>query len=318
MSYIPLKYEFETGISAKLKPCPGFYCGRSKLLDGNYSACGSCPRGFKTNQYSECVECNDELILYDWLYLGFMALLPLLLHFSSIENKVLRSSRNTLILVICSIVEVGVAGAITLFLWDPVGSLQLRACRTNDLADWYPIFYNPQPNYEATLHCAHEAVYPLYTVVLVFYAVADFLMLFVRVGVSFLKVKVAKSIYAGLYFFPILAFMHLVLGGVLYYAFPFITIIISVISCAYNFSKRKNQDIRSLCVESVTDWRNVGIILCHWFLHGYGIISITELKNPQQDWCFLGLIPLPALLYILTVNFTDPDKNAYFVSSSFN
>jgi len=58
----------------------------------------------------------------------------------------------------------------------------------------------------------------------------------------------------------------------------------------------------------MTDWRNVGIILCHWFLHAYGILSITQLGNPQIDILLLILVPVPALLYILTANFTDPEK----------
>jgi hypothetical protein len=56
------------------------------------------------------------------------------------------------------------------------------------------------------------------------------------------------------------------------------------------------------------DWRNVGIILCHWFLHGYGIISITQLTDLKRDMSLLALVPTPAILYIITVNFTDPVK----------
>jgi len=72
-----------------------------------------------------------------------------------------RSSRTTIGLVFCAIVEILLAGSITLLLWDPVGSLYIKSCGVKQLSDWYPLFFNPQPNYEKTLHCSHEAVYPL-------------------------------------------------------------------------------------------------------------------------------------------------------------
>lgn len=64
-------------------------------------------------------------------------------------------------LVLCAILEVVFAASITLLMWEPVGSFKIHACGVDYLSDWYPIFYNPHPNYEETLHCAHEAVYPL-------------------------------------------------------------------------------------------------------------------------------------------------------------
>jgi len=237
-----------------------------------------------------------------------MALLPILLHLSSIDKKRLKSAKDTIGLVLCALIEVVLATSVTLLTWEPFGSFQMKSCGVTQLSDWYPIFYNPHPNYEETLHCSHEAVYPLYTIILVFYAVSDLFMVLIRLAALFCGIKVAKSIYSGLYFYPMLALAHLVLGGLIYYVFPYITIITSVVSCAYHFALRNNQDLKSLILESLKDWRNVGIILCHWFLHAYGIISITELRDIQRDLSLLFLVPAPAILYILTVNFTDPGK----------
>lgn len=68
-----------------VRTCPGLYCGRTELQDGSWSECGACPRGFRTNATSYCVECSDEPTLYDWQYLGFMVLLPLVLHWFFID-----------------------------------------------------------------------------------------------------------------------------------------------------------------------------------------------------------------------------------------
>ncbi|ODN04944.1 JNK1/MAPK8-associated membrane protein [Orchesella cincta] len=303
-----LRYEFDRGIIQELSSCPGFYCGRTQFQDGNWSECGGCARGFRRNEFSACVPCNQDLGLYAWLYLGFMAILPLLLHFTFTDRKILKSSRNTIGLVICALIEVATAGAITLLLWEPVGQFQVKSCGVVDLSDWYPIFYNPNPNYEETIHCSYEAVYPLYTIVLVFYALADVLMVFVRLIARCFKIKVAKSIYSGLYFYPMLALGHLMFGGLVYYVFPYITIVTSVVSCAYHFASRSNQTIKALLWESISDWRNIGVIFCHWFLHAYGIISIVHQEYLYRDLYLLVLVPVPAILYILTASFTDPNK----------
>lgn len=68
------------------------------------------------------------------------------------------------------------------------------------------------------------------------------------------------------------------------------------------------QSMRFLIVSTVTDIRNVVIILGHWLLHAYGIIAITELKDPVFHSALIALVPLPAVFYILTARFTDPNK----------
>ena len=44
----------------------------------------------------------------------------------------------------------------------------------------YSFLHNPNPNYEETLRCTQEVVFPLYTMVFVFYALCGALMLLVR------------------------------------------------------------------------------------------------------------------------------------------
>jgi len=47
-------------------------------------------KGHKKDELYRCVPCDGDLSLYDWLYLGFMALMPLILHFASIDTKLLK------------------------------------------------------------------------------------------------------------------------------------------------------------------------------------------------------------------------------------
>lgn len=92
------------------------------------------------------------------------------------------------------------------------------------------------------------------------------------------------------------------------YAFPYLVVIISVISCAAHFAVRLDQRMKSLVKSTFSDTRNAIILIGHWCLHAYGIIAITELSNPTLHALMILLVPLPALFYICTAKFTDPNK----------
>lgn len=143
--------------------CPGIYCGRELLPDGNWSECGACPRGFRVNASSACVPCDDAPIFYDWLYLGFMALLVLVLHWFCIDKVSKRRNipKEVIALHLSALLEILLASLIALQLTDPIGTFTIKSCSAKRLSDWYTLLHNPSPNYEATLHCTQEAVYPL-------------------------------------------------------------------------------------------------------------------------------------------------------------
>ncbi|XP_057338396.1 JNK1/MAPK8-associated membrane protein [Microplitis mediator] len=295
-----------------LERCPGMYCGRELLFDGNWTDCGACPRGFRTNSSSACVPCDDMLIFYDWLYLGFMALLALVLHWFCIDMVALRRNIPLEVIVIhlSALFEITCASLITLQVTNPVGSYQVKSCRARKLSDWYTLLHNPTPNYETSLHCTQEAVYPLYTMVFIFYSLSVTIMLLVRPLLvrRYLPKQGKYSIYAALYFFPVLTLLHAVGGGLIYYSFPYIIIILSVLSNAAHFAFKLNQTMKSLLLSSVSDVRNVIVILGHWLLHGYGIMSVATLRGVNIHPSMLLLVPLPAFFYILTARFTDPHK----------
>ncbi|CAH0383632.1 unnamed protein product [Bemisia tabaci] len=292
--------------------CPGVYCGRVLLSNGTYSSCGPCPRGFKANS-SICEPCQGSPSFYDWLYLGFMVLVPLIFHWFCIGNKGhFRGSfsKGSLWLHFIALVEVALAAALTLFMVEPFGSFTIRSCPITNFADWYTLFYNPNPNYEIVLHCTQEAVYPLYTMVFIFYLLGIFMLLVVRpILVTLILDNYGKSsIYAGLYFYPFLGLLHAVYGGIIYYTFPYILIILSVISNAIHFAFKLDQSMKELVMSTITDVRNFVILMCHWMLHAYGLISITEMTNPIYHTALLSLVPFPALFYILTSKFSDPSN----------
>uniref|UniRef100_A0A8C7G508 Jnk1/mapk8 associated membrane protein n=3 Tax=Oncorhynchus TaxID=8016 RepID=A0A8C7G508_ONCKI len=141
--------------------CPGLYCGKT-LINGSFDGeCGVCPRGERTSMQKICEKCTESPELYDWLYLGFMAMLPLVLHWFFIEWYSGKKSSSALFQHITALFECSAAAVLTLLVNDPVGLLSIRSCRVQMLSDWYTMLYNPSPDYVTTLHCTQEAVFPL-------------------------------------------------------------------------------------------------------------------------------------------------------------
>ncbi|XP_015487702.1 JNK1/MAPK8-associated membrane protein isoform X1 [Parus major] len=311
--------------------CLGLYCGRTVLsVNGSvetYGDCGVCPRGQRTDDNKICRECVGSPDRYDWLYLGFMAMLPLVLHWFFIEWYSGKKSSSAVLQHLTALLECSVAAVVTLLLSDPVGSLHIRSCRVKKLSDWYTMLYNPSPDYITTVHCTHEAVYPLYTIVFIYYAFCLVLMMLLR---PLLVKKIAcglgrsdrfKSIYAALYFFPILTVLQAVGGGLLYYAFPYIILVLSLVTLAVYMSASEVEELgnrlnakRIFCLfckffkDLLVRKKRLVVLFSHWLLHAYGIISISKLDKLEQDLPLLALVPAPALFYLMTAKYTEPSR----------
>lgn len=112
---------------------------------------------------------------------------------------------------------------------------------------------------------------------------------------------------------------------ILDYAFPYLSIAISMIANAIHYSMKLDQTFKSLVIRSVIEVKNfviicklkllsLTLILCsenyvittmnfpgmQWLLLAYGIISL------DHHYILLCLVPFPSIFYIMTVRFTDP------------
>lgn len=66
--------------------------------------------------------------------------------------------------------------------------------------------------------------------------------------------------------------------------------------------------MKSLVLANVTNLRNVMVNVCHGLLYCYFIIAITQLQTPSLHAPLLIFSVCPALFYITTVRFTNPDN----------
>lgn len=243
-----------------------------------------------------------------------MALLGLLVQWYSIDSITSDSqfTLRTFSIHFSALVETVLAAVVALLVNPPIGSLNLRSCAVHQISDWFTMLHNPNPNYEETLHCSQEAVYPLYSIVFIHYGLCIVMLLLIRPLVNktfnITGHTASRPIYAALYFFPMLGLLHGIMAGLMYYSFPSITILLSLLSHAFHFASRPDQTWRKLLQETVSSVHNSLVVLGHWLLHAYGIVALTMWLQPEILLVLLVLVPLPTVLYVLFSRFTDPIK----------
>ena len=244
--------------------CPGLYCGRSVINETHYGQCGKCERGWRVANNTICVQCSETPEVKDWLFLAFHALLVLVLHLMAIDltAKRQRLTQAVLTLHVCAAIEVSLAAIVTLLLTQPLGSLTINSCRIERLSDWYTYFHNPNPNYEKTLNCTQEAVYPFYSMIFVFYGFCGLFMLVLRpiLASKLLPRRGRSSVFAALYFLPTLALIQAIGGGLVYSSFPYIVLILSLGSSASHFAFKLNQSAKALLIGCAQE-KNIIIVL---------------------------------------------------------
>ncbi|XP_028402899.1 JNK1/MAPK8-associated membrane protein-like [Dendronephthya gigantea] len=286
-------------ISASDQKCLGQYCGR---LNG--TECGRCPRGYRTDGYF-CRECLNNPTLYDWLYLGFMALVTTLMHYT-FNYQYSRTQKHMVIMQISATLESLLSGLFTLLVTEPKGSLLIHTCEVKKLSDWYTVFFNPKPDHVNEIRCTQEAVYPLYSMVLYYYAFCVLLLLVFRplISMKLCESQGSKCIYAALYFLPITAMIHATCAGLLYYSYPYLLLIGSILSTAILLAMKKIANFKDLLAKKDV----IVILIGHWILHAFSLIALTEWSEPSVNGPLFLMVFFPSVFYIMTVKLSSPNK----------
>ncbi|KRZ14795.1 JNK1/MAPK8-associated membrane protein, partial [Trichinella pseudospiralis] len=277
------------------EPCPGLYCGRQVIADGNYTECG--------------------VNVYDWLYLGFMGFLPFLFHCASIKftSAQTRDVRNVVLpQIAAAFVECIFPAILSLLIVEPKGSLNFYTCGVQKLQDWYPVFYNPVIDYTKTVHCTQEAVYPLYFLPFVYYLFSLLSLSIVHpIVICAFKLKkegASGAIYAALYFYPVLIILHSVLCGLIYYAFPYIILFAAICLNAMHLALYETQTPICILNDMWRKKQNLAVLCVLIYLYLYGILSISRFSSYWVYNVMFLFIPAPSIFYVLTVKFTHPHR----------
>lgn len=291
--------------TSECSKCLGMFCGRTStenMTDCSLN-CRACPRGYRTDGYI-CQKCNQTFELYDWLFLGFMALCVTVLHFYAID-AFHSSHRRVWFLHASALLESVTSFISMVLLFEPIGSFQLYKCGVKSIKDWYTVFFNPKPMYLSTIHCTQEAVYPLFTSVFIYLLFSFITMIILRgILLRIIFQNLGRSpLYAGLYIIPIVGTVHTCFSGVIYYIFPYLALFLSAVGVAIFLSMLDGN-----YYQKVRKPRHVGVLVCYCIAHAYGIISITEFELPIRDGTVLLLVFLPFCFYSITRPFTDADN----------
>lgn len=321
---------------ADYEVCPGKYCARIILNESIclLSECQRCPRGTRPiTKYDLdiCGLCTNEASLYEFMYLIFMMNVAILMHLISIDKFFAETKRRNwpefdpkkiAIIYIQPIVENLLALTLSILVFSPVGTLKLHSCLVNNLFDWYSIFFDPYIDYSKKLNCSQEIVYPLYSIVVVYFLFSSIIMLAMRPIISkvILKEEIykniqSKSIFAELHYLPILIIVHLVAGGLIYYCFPIITIVGVILSNNWYLSKMYEFRIRekNYIKDTISNsWkllkspRNLTTMFILWYLLIFGIVALTRFENGLFDLFYLILTPGPLLFFVISFKYTNP------------
>ena len=85
----------------------------------------------------------------------------LLVMIDIINIELVLLNRTVLLLHLSAFVETVLAAAVTIFLSEPAGTMEIKSCPVRQLSDWYTMFFNPSQDFSEPIHCTQEIVYPL-------------------------------------------------------------------------------------------------------------------------------------------------------------
>lgn len=303
--------------SSVLRACPGF-CGRiatSAVGNITYSSCQACSWGSRSwGSSTLCTVCVQPLPLYDWLYLLFIAVVPLLLYslFIYIYTPKHCSRKLKFAHYLCCFTECSLSSVLSLLVVPPKGSLLLYGCPKWSLREWYPVFYNPVINHTYTLRCAHEIVFPLYSLPFIYLAFCLLTLFTLRsclYATVFKNSAVnSKPYYAALHILPLLALTHFIFAGLLYYSFPFITLLSSLIINAAHMAIVRGRRIGTVCKKAFLRLKNVVMLFIHMALFGFSLVVLMLNFSFGKPFLVIPVlcVPLPFLYYCLIAGLSHP------------
>ncbi|TPP56471.1 JNK1/MAPK8-associated membrane protein [Fasciola gigantica] len=334
-----------------LPRCPGKFCGRV----GNRSECGACSWGTRvTNQPesrpSQCEPCLTPPDFHGWLYLSFTAVLPIIIFFllppnsrtnqtsvprrvrpppkiasavdESHSSPILSHSpvvvesnqcvfRSFFLPLACLLIHV-ITALFSLLLFSPLGSINIYSCVPQTLDEFYAVLV-------AAPGCSSEIVFPFISLPLTYYGLSALVCLVVY---SFIlccvhQAKTWRQVaYHALYTYPVLCLFICVFGGLLYFSFPYVLLLLALVHSVYRFPvlfdycvQPADGTLLPLCNPSMlfralftNGERYFPTLLVSIFCYAYGLIALT---HSISFWAVL-LAPAPFLFYAVTLPFTHP------------
>ncbi|KAG7243835.1 hypothetical protein INR49_006351, partial [Caranx melampygus] len=212
-----------------------------------FLSCQVCPRGERANLQKVCERCTESPELYDWLYLDSWPCCLWYCTGSSLSGILERRGQQQRQLQcsaphITAMLECSVSVVVTLLVTEPVASSIYGRVESDAVRLVHTMLITPAQT-TSTPSTAPRRLSTHYSC-----------------GLG--KSDRFKSIYAALYFFPILTVLQAVGGGLLF-------------------------------LKPGAKKKRLVVLFSHWLLHAYGIISISPLDKLAQDLPLLASCLVP-------------------------
>ncbi len=189
--------------------------------------------------------------LFSIFYIICMFLLVVFGNCYGIERKV-SDWRFRIALELSIIVEAMIASILSVICLNVTFQV-FWTCSPRGLEDWYPIFYDP-PGFSCS--SSYDAVFPLYSIIMVYLAIGIPLILLFRVPLfvitSFIgrlspenRSKYSSSLFHGFWFQLAFLAFHFIFAGLFYYSWPYLIIVgcfFSDLIHLYRIFKNLDQD----------------------------------------------------------------------------
>lgn len=295
--------------------CHGF-CGRyhvhaNSSSEPTWSECGPCKWGTSAVNHRICVPCESDLSTYDWLFLFFMTMLPLLVHCFCVHLYTPRnmSRAHELCEHLCCGLECLVASIGAILVFPPRFSFTLWGCARSSIKEWYPELYNPIINHIKPLRCSYEVVFPLYSFPFVYLLLLLCAILVFRslLYVFILKRnKDAKAFYCALLAIPKIAVIHALLAGVLYQTYPYIAMFWSLCANVVHLALEGKVSVKEIAKIVITSPLHMTMLTVNMTLLVFALLAISAQKESSVNLLSLILVPLPPIFYMVTIEISHP------------
>ncbi|KAF8566326.1 hypothetical protein P879_04382 [Paragonimus westermani] len=336
--------------------CVGRFCGHIENSSLCGACPWGSRAYYSETSASVCLPCFAPPDLHGWLYLGFITILPVLIFLCNIptvtsgdesigDHRATDAIKNGVHEVNITVTAAATntqlnleprchfallntsytwglmyfilhlfAALLAVLLFPPIGRLSLHSCVPQQLDDFYsPLLAGPG--------CASEAAFPYTSLPMAYYALCAlgciglYGAILSSAGPS-VRSTWSRVIRFSLYAYPILCMIVFLFGGLLYFTYPYVLLIVAVLHSVCCFpvlfdycASCSDESVLPICnpiqlmsaivfgPKSSCVW----VVCLNALCYGYSLLA-----QSQSLWWVLTLMFLPFLFYVATLPFTHP------------
>lgn len=220
--------------------------------------------------------------------------------------------KETRVLSLVILAELALSAALATLTVSPAGSFRMHSCGATRIADFYTGLDSPAAPCEAA-DCAYEATYPLTTwvMLLLLYGLGAILTVRLPASRRWCPSLGSASIRTSMYILPAYAATYIITGGLWYFAYPFLLIVLGVAMVTVMQSHVAELDDAWLFIKHPMTLKIAAVA---YILVAFGTAAACDklvVSYSQELWAAYMLAPfVPVVLFMMTKAATAPERTA--------